>query len=179
MVSTGTFTPQPSQTARITEPSTPEMSNAAASSKSSDMLATFLALPTPLSDHDFIDRQDMTDTDFLNHEISLNTPGAASFTPHLGLHWEDSAAMQLAAREGQTGILSILLRTGFYVDSRDEKGRTPLHQCAIHGHIEAAKLLLSAGADVKSTDAEGTSVILAAVKARCEEMVELLLNCKQ
>lgn len=84
--------------------------------------------------------------------------------------------MQEAAKEGQTSMLSILLRTGFYVDSRDERGRTALQQCAIHRHIEAAKVLLAAGADVKAVDAEGISVILAAVKARCEEMVKLLLN---
>jgi hypothetical protein len=89
---------------------------------------------------------------------------------------QTEAAMHLAAREGHSLIITILLRSNAYVDSRDEKGRTPLHHCAENGHVEAAKLLLASGADPGAMDCEGTSIILAAVKAGREKMVEILVE---
>jgi hypothetical protein len=139
---------------------------------------TFVALPTPLPDHNFIGFQNPT-ADFLGNYNFMATPCASEEPARHAPPQQDVAAIHFAAKKGQTAILSILIRTGFYVDSQDESGRTPLHQCAIHGHIEAAKVLLEANADTNAVDAEGASVILTAVKANQQDMVELLLNYKR
>jgi hypothetical protein len=176
-LSSSSFSPVQNGTSTVNEVNMAfTLSNTTVPLKISEGPAGFAGLPTPLSDQNFIDYLDLTGTDFISHDISAVTPSATGRPAPPMSPCQHTAAMQLAAKEGQTGILSIILRNGLYVDSRDEKGRTPLFQCAIHGQIEAGKVLLAAGADAKAVDAEGTSVMLAAVQARCEEMVELLLN---
>lgn len=85
-------------------------------------------------------------------------------------------ALHLAAQEGLSSMISILLRSPVVCDSRDENGRTPLYHCAEKGHVEAATLLLAAGADPSAVDKEGMSIIMAAVKGGAEQMVELLVE---
>lgn len=89
---------------------------------------------------------------------------------------QTEAAMHLAAREGRSAILSILLRNGASVDSLDADGRTPLHNAAENGHAEAVHVLLAAGADPTAVDNEGSSVILTAVRGGREDVVEILLG---
>jgi hypothetical protein len=139
-------------------------------------LTTFSPLPTPLPDIDLMSFENIqTDSD--GNLIYAPNPFAHDGLTHNATSHQDVAALHLAAKEGQTDILSILLQTGFDVDSKDEgTGRTPLHQCVMNGHVEAAKVLLEAGAIVNAVDNEGDSVIFTAVKARHPNMVELLLS---
>jgi hypothetical protein len=83
-------------------------------------------------------------------------------------------AMHLAASQGQTAIIAILLGNGAYIDSLDDNGQTPLLKCTENGHIEATELLLASGADPKILDSQGTSAILMAVKAGHEKIVDIL-----
>ncbi|KAJ5977522.1 hypothetical protein N7501_000864 [Penicillium viridicatum] len=103
----------------------------------------------------------------VHHSISSTTSTSQTQT-------ED--ALHLAAREGLSSMISILLRSQVMCDSRDENGRTPLYHCAEKGHLEAATLLLAAGADPSAIDKEGTSIIMAAVKGGAEQVVELLVE---
>ncbi|KAH9903576.1 hypothetical protein F4778DRAFT_780962 [Xylariomycetidae sp. FL2044] len=85
-------------------------------------------------------------------------------------------AMHVAAIQGRSRIMSILLRNGANVDSRDDKGRTPLWICAESGSLESVKVLIAAGADCSHVDDAGTSVLRAAVQAGCEEVVEMIAS---
>ncbi|KAL6909226.1 hypothetical protein GGI43DRAFT_429818 [Trichoderma evansii] len=89
------------------------------------------------------------------------------------------ASLHAAASKGNKAIVSILLRNGSRVDTKDGLGRTPLRLCAENGHLEVFKLLMDKGADATSTDYEGTSILLAAVRAEREEIVEVLAACLQ
>ena len=55
-------------------------------------------------------------------------------------------------------------------------GYTPLLFCARHGHVEAAKILLGAGADVNDRGPDGVSVLVIAAHSGHVELVEHLLK---
>lgn len=142
------------------------------------------APPTPLSPQDFCDdfNQEMADADTRSSGISyedLHTTHSDSpaTTPTYtkGLSQKD-IAIHLAAREGYSSIIKILLQSGVSTDSRDKSGRTPLHHCAEMGHVEALKALLESGADSSAIDDDGTSILLTAVKSGRENVVACLIE---
>lgn len=62
------------------------------------------------------------------------------------------------------------------IEAKDSKGYTPLMLAAMHGHYEAAALLLSLTADVHARDNHGNSVLMAATFTGHLSIVRLLLN---
>jgi hypothetical protein len=129
--------------------------------------------------------QQMVQTDttvsVVDHKVFNNTntntnSSASTRTDRRERLSQTEAAIHLAAREGYTAIITILLQSGAGVDSRDTTGRTPLHHCAENGHMEALEVLLDLGADPTATDDAGISVILTAVKSRKEKVVETLVE---
>lgn len=74
-------------------------------------------------------------------------------------------------------MLSLLLSAGFPSCKPDGLGVTPLHLAALHGHAEACRRLLAAGAHlvVDSLSAEGYSPLHNAALGPSAECVEALL----
>ncbi|MCI8403125.1 MAG: hypothetical protein HFI38_13725 [Lachnospiraceae bacterium] len=70
------------------------------------------------------------------------------------------AAVHLAARKGHTGMLKVMIEKGVDInlakDAPAPAGITPLHEACAYGQIEAAKLLIAAGANdtLKNLDGE-------------------------
>ena len=62
------------------------------------------------------------------------------------------------------------------VSSEDNDGMTPLHIACQNGHTEIAGLLLDRGAEVDRKNAEGSTPLNLAVRARCKATVRLLLS---
>jgi ankyrin repeat protein len=62
--------------------------------------------------------------------------------------------LHVAAAQGQTGIVQLLLQRGADPNVRGMGGVTPLHFAAAGGHIEAARVLLEAGADRHARDSQ-------------------------
>ncbi|KAF1948170.1 ankyrin, partial [Byssothecium circinans] len=88
-------------------------------------------------------------------------------------------ALTAAAYDGQSEIVSILLKAGARVNSEDGWA---LQTAAGQGHIEVVKLLLEAGADVNACTKDerfpqGTA-LQAAVESSSSEIVTLLLSNK-
>ncbi len=72
-------------------------------------------------------------------------------------------AMHVAAREGYTDILPLLLDLGAAVDGQGLSGQTPLHRAAWSGRVDAGQCLLDYGADINAqSDDEWTPLFLAA-----------------
>ncbi len=84
------------------------------------------------------------------------------------------AAVHLAAQNGHTGMLKVMLEKGVDVnlttDEPGEAGLTPLHLACIHGNTETVRLLMAAGADDTLTNLKGeTPAHLALLSNRCGE----------
>jgi len=68
---------------------------------------------------------------------------------HLSRHHQDNTLLQQAlnAPANTIGLVDLLLKKGASVDGRDKQGWTPLQSACSKGDVEAAQLLLLAGAD--------------------------------
>ena len=62
-----------------------------------------------------------------------------------------------AAREGDRDVVAFVLQKGAQVDSRSEKGTTPLMRAAVGGSVPAIRCLIAFGADVTLTDKAGAT----------------------
>lgn len=74
-----------------------------------------------------------------------------------------------AARLGDLHALQQRLAEGASANGKNELGDTPLHLAAAAGHMEAVRLLLSAGADPLAQDAAGRIPSVRAADADCAE----------
>ncbi|OOG65427.1 hypothetical protein B0E46_03520 [Rhodanobacter sp. B04] len=81
-----------------------------------------------------------------------------------------------AAAAGALTTVQRLLELGFAVDTRDEQGASALLRACGAGHREIAASLLAAGADAAQSASSGVTPLAAAVAARREALVELLLE---
>ena len=62
------------------------------------------------------------------------------------------------------------------IEERDAHGQTPLYWAALRGDSHAVSLLLAAGADYNSTNAQGASVLTAAIRSTKTQCVQKLLE---
>jgi hypothetical protein len=72
----------------------------------------------------------------------------------------------LAARNGHSGVVSILLSHGANIESKDAHGYTALMIAASHNFSETVVVLLSFGASVESVELEGKTALAISV-SRC------------
>ncbi|MEO9214563.1 MAG: ankyrin repeat domain-containing protein [Rhodanobacter sp.] len=88
------------------------------------------------------------------------------------------ADLPAAAAAGALASVQRLLELGFAVDTRDEQGATALLRACGAGYREIAACLLDAGADPALAAHSGVTPLAAAVAARREALVALLLQHK-
>ncbi|HEY0198377.1 MAG TPA: ankyrin repeat domain-containing protein [Rhodanobacter sp.] len=93
--------------------------------------------------------------------------------PHRALRADDLPA---AASIGALVTVQRLLELGFAVDTRDDQGATALLRACGAGHREVAACLLDASADASLAARSGVTPLAAAVAARREALVGLLLE---
>lgn len=70
-------------------------------------------------------------------------------------------------------MASLLVDSGAELDAANEKGLTPLHVAARHGHINLVRLLCHAGCDVDKTN-RGIRADVTAIKHGHLEIANLL-----
>jgi uncharacterized protein len=73
--------------------------------------------------------------------------------PNVKTRLGDVTPLQLAATNGSTAIVELLLKAGAAVNAANGNGTTPLMFAAAAGRIDAIRILLDSGADVNSRDA--------------------------
>ena len=79
----------------------------------------------------------------------VNTPEVDGTTP---LHW--------AVHRDDAELVQRLVRSGARAEVRNNYGVTPLAEAALVGNVAVLKLLLEAGADVNSTNADGQTALM-------------------
>jgi ankyrin repeat protein len=84
--------------------------------------------------------------------------------------------LHFAAREGYSGIVSLLLAKEADINIKSASGTTPLHEAARSGNISIMETLLAEGAEVNAQDAKGNSVLHTAIPPEVnQEALYLLL----
>lgn len=78
--------------------------------------------------------------------------------------WYNRTPLIEAAKEGQTGVVRLLLRRGAEISANDISGNTALHYAATGGYEELSSLLLSNGADVSRAGELGMRPFMVASK---------------
>jgi len=82
-----------------------------------------------------------------------------------------------AAREGDASAVRQLLATELDLAVQtDERGRTPLHYAAAHGHVEVCAALAEAGPDVNAQDEDGETPLHYAIRRNRPGAAEFLLE---
>ena len=70
----------------------------------------------------------------------------------------DGMPLHVAAIEGKTEVLNLLLERGAKLEARNNMNRTPLHEAAGHGLHKETDLLIRFGADIYATSHVGTPI---------------------
>jgi len=90
---------------------------------------------------------------------------------------ESSAALLTAVRNNNLDAISAELARGADVNAQEpSSGVTPLSWAALHGHAEAAKILIENGADLEGANRNGTRPLHAAAFLGRTEVVKLLME---
>ncbi|KAI3843955.1 hypothetical protein MKX03_002386 [Papaver bracteatum] len=86
-------------------------------------------------------------------------------------------SLHVAAAGGGLEVCKYLLETlKLDVDSRDRKGRTPLHHASLKGHFDTVRYLLEKGADPDVSDDMNTTPLICAVKSGDTKILTLLFS---
>jgi ankyrin repeat protein len=87
----------------------------------------------------------------------------------------DQTPLIIAAFNGCTDIVKMLLYAGADIGHRNDQGENALISAAQEGNIDVVKVLLEAGADVNQTNADGETALDLAIRLRQKkELIELL-----
>jgi len=90
---------------------------------------------------------------------------------------DDATPLHMAAGKGHAAVVRALLRCRAVVDRADSRaGRTPLFHAASRGQLEAAQLLLGAGADANWLDQQGIVPLYAAAQNGETQVLAALLR---
>ena len=84
--------------------------------------------------------------------------------------------LHMAAHNGSTACLCLLLRAGADVNARGIIGATPLHIASQHGRSDAAKLLIAAGANLLARDQHDFTPLRVAIYSGQREVALTLLR---
>jgi len=109
--------------------------------------------------------------------LSLVFAAALAAAPPADVDAADLAGrthLMIAAREGDTAEVELLLEAGADPDRRSNRGTSALIFAAREGHLEAARSLLEAGAQVDAIDDWGTALGSAVCTERGELVAALL-----
>jgi len=83
-------------------------------------------------------------------------------------------ALLVSARDGESKLVSELLKNGADISVVDLQGRTPLHFSASNGQFETTKLLVERGADLLLRDKSGSMPVHLAAEAGHSELISFL-----
>ncbi|KAJ8680121.1 hypothetical protein QAD02_015908 [Eretmocerus hayati] len=114
----------------------------------------------------------------LQGSLSMSTEADLEATKHL-LKQKDPmgrSALSIAASEGHSSLISLILDKGASIEDTDKEGLTALAWACVRGRLNAAQCLIDRGADVNTCDKIGrTPLDLAAFQGN-PKLVQVLLE---
>ena len=113
-------------------------------------------------------------------EGAVEQEKVSSNTDQLGEAYTDYNVETLfwAASSGRFDIISACLKHGCDVNAKDSASgsETALHKCARHGHIEACRVLLEAGCNVKAVNSPGETSMLRTCRSESCDTLQCRTN---
>ena len=82
--------------------------------------------------------------------------------------------LMLAARDGRTGIVKVLLAKGADVNAKNNDGATALLYAIDEGHTGTVRVLLAKGADINARTYNGFTALMIAKENRHKDIVRIL-----
>lgn len=108
----------------------------------------------------------------VNAQIPVSMMSSSANVP---VHLCGATALAIAAREGHTTIVKLLLNAGAHTEIVNWTRDAPLHLAASMGHAPIVRLLLAAGAEVDKYR-QGSTPLHFAILGDHDEVVQELLN---
>mmetsp|Transcript_73113 Transcript_73113/g.219543 ORF Transcript_73113/g.219543 Transcript_73113/m.219543 type:complete len:179 (-) Transcript_73113:60-596(-) len=84
----------------------------------------------------------------------------------------------IAAQQGHTDTLQLLLDLGADKDTKNEEGASALYAALMSGHEAAARLLIRTGINLEERDVDGDTLLIAAALNGLAPAVSLLLEAR-
>jgi ankyrin repeat protein len=88
----------------------------------------------------------------------------------------ETTPLHVAASEGHTDILSLLIEHGADVNGPGTHRDTPLHQASRNARLEAGQFLLNRGADIETRNGSSQTALMCATSLGHAEFVRMLLE---
>jgi ankyrin repeat protein len=109
--------------------------------------------------------RDLTEHLIAEHPEHVNARGGDQVTP-----------IHVAASEGHTDILSLLLEHGADLEGRGKFDGTPLHRVSLRGELDAGQTLLDRGAHINAREADSWTPLMMAAMGGQVEFARMLLK---
>ena len=103
----------------------------------------------------------------LSKGVDVNVKNAWLQTPLSQVSWKQQTDVE---------IFKVLVDAGAEINTRDNKGFSPLHKTAYAGKIEATHYLISKGADINIKTDDGQTPLMRAAKSGQYDIVKFLLE---
>ena len=100
----------------------------------------------------------------------------AAFVPHEPKHARMEAMISCPAMWEDPAVCHLLIDAGADVETKDERGRSPLHYACDSGALDVVKMLVEAGAGVRATYEEGVTCLQDAANGGHTETVRYLVG---
>ncbi|XP_065647173.1 poly [ADP-ribose] polymerase tankyrase [Hydra vulgaris] len=84
--------------------------------------------------------------------------------------------LSLAAKEGYTDIVSLLVKYGANLHASNDDWEAPMHIAAFYGHVDVMRFLLTRDININKQDKKGNTVLHVAVMKSQFNIVNLLLT---
>ena len=102
-----------------------------------------------------------------------------AFVPQVSEHRAGEANFSCLAMWSDPAVCRVFIDAGADIETKDEKGRSPLHCACVSGALDVVKMLVEAGAGVRVTDNQGVTCLILALYFGHTETVRYLVGLPQ
>jgi ankyrin repeat protein len=113
---------------------------------------------------------------FGTHSVSCTDRNVPRATMVAAVTMGDYTPLHLAARQGHSNIVKLLLQANAPINTQNKDGVTPLQSACYYGHTQVVEQLLLAGASVAIQAKDGSTALHDAASKGHVEIIKAILN---